>query len=111
MSGIGSGDIAPGGCGFAALSRGTATGIGAGSAFGMKSTTTSASTSRRMSVRPAKSYSSCFGRSGSTSMRRGGTRGASSRWLTTGVAAFAGVVFCSASSSMRRSFFGESNAA
>ena len=84
--------------------------MGAGSAFGMKSTTTSASTSRMTSVRPAKSYSSCLGSGGSISMRRGGTRGASSRWFTAGVGALAGVVFCSASSSISRSFLGESNA-
>ena len=55
-----------------------------------------------------KSYSSCFGSGGRTSMSRGGTRGAARFWLTVGTGAFAGVPFCSASSSRiseRRSVF------
>ena len=61
-------------------------------------------------MRPTKSYSSCLGSGGRISIRRGGTRGATSCWLTFGVDALAGVPFCSASSSRISSRFGVLNA-
>ena len=106
ICGIGSGEVAPGGMRLRGRRRPARPAPAVGIALGMKSTTTSASTSRTTSVRPTKSYSSCFGSGGRISISRGGTRGALSCWLIVGVGALAGVPFCSASSSRISSRFG-----
>src|SRR5439155_21205835 len=53
-----------------------------GNASRMKSTTTSASTSRKIKVLPLKANSTCGGNCGSVSSRTGGNRGALTIWLT-----------------------------